>query len=219
VDLDSAAKTARQFQTIDLPRARAAGIRRRRRVVGRLNRSPDCRPVRSRSASPTKAPSRRSSGGPTWETLANPGYFTARIDIATARSSDLAAQRPKVRTRAFRKSLDKGLLITTLLNFCSCRARALAARATPDERRATQPGRTSRTSLYYDVSNAFYALWLDKEMSTPALLHRLGQRYRPDATGQLEINLPEIAVAAGRAAARIGCGWARWGAMPRSITA
>ena len=103
---------------------------------------------------------------PRIETLANL-WVSARIDLRNGSLFDLVARRPKVRTRELRKTLDKTLLVKTLAKFL------LLPRGGPwpleqirgDKARAGgEAANKANIQYHYDVSNAFYALFLDPEM-------------------------------------------------------
>ena len=99
---------------------------------------------------------------PRIETLANL-WVSARIDLRNGSLFDLVARRPKVRTRELRKTL----LVKTLAKFL------LLPRGGPwpleqirgDKARAGgEAANKANIQYHYDVSNAFYALFLDPEM-------------------------------------------------------
>jgi cyclopropane-fatty-acyl-phospholipid synthase len=94
-------------------------------------------------------------------------WAAGRVDIRNGTLFDLAAIRPKVPAREFRKSLDKWLAISTLAKFL------LVSRGGPWPLEHLRRGKPSDGSpeenkkniaYHYDISNAFYALWLDREM-------------------------------------------------------
>src|SRR5215207_3489977 len=83
------------------------------------------------------------------------------------RKSRVRFVRRTKRTRDFLKSLDKGLILRALLPFL------FVSRGGPwpleqqprDRENKGDPGENKDNIAYhYDVSNAFYALWLDKDM-------------------------------------------------------
>jgi len=87
------------------------------------------------------------------------------IDLRDGNLFDLAERRPKVRTRAILKTLDKGLVLRALLAFL------FAADTLPDlatltgnDRDADTGSRREDIEFHYDVSNDFYALFLDPRM-------------------------------------------------------
>ena len=103
---------------------------------------------------------------PKIETLANL-WVAARIDLRNGSLFDLVARRPAVRTRELRKTLDKSLLIKTLAKFL------LVPRGGPwpleqihgeKARSGSEAENKENIQYHYDVSNAFYALFLDPQM-------------------------------------------------------
>ncbi|HET7680538.1 MAG TPA: cyclopropane-fatty-acyl-phospholipid synthase family protein [Xanthobacteraceae bacterium] len=103
---------------------------------------------------------------PKIETLANL-WVAARIDLRNGSLFDLVARRPTVRTRELRKTLDKPLLIRTLAKFL------LVPRGGPwpleqihgeKARSGNEAANKENIQYHYDVSNAFYALFLDPQM-------------------------------------------------------
>src|SRR5580704_14260334 len=103
---------------------------------------------------------------PNLRTLANL-WAAARLDIRNGTIFDLVAQRPSVRMREMRKMLKKSLLLRTATRFL------FAPRGGPwplENIGTDRPGAGSAAenkkniSYHYDISNAFYELWLDPEM-------------------------------------------------------
>ncbi len=96
---------------------------------------------------------------PTLDTLANL-WVAGRLDLRNGSIFDLVARRPAIRTRNFRKSLSKRLLLWTLPRF------AFLPRGGPWPLEQISGGRANAENIqyHYDVSNAFYALLLDPEM-------------------------------------------------------
>jgi len=103
---------------------------------------------------------------PKIDTLANL-WVSGRIDLRNGTLFDLVGRRPSVRTRELRKTLDKSLLIRTLAKFL------LVPRGGPwpleeiHGHKAPSGGEAANKKnieYHYDVSNAFYALFLDPQM-------------------------------------------------------
>src|SRR6478609_3463574 len=103
---------------------------------------------------------------PTLDTVADL-WVTGRIDLRNGSVLDLLEQRPRVRSREFRRRLDKFLALRSLSKFL-LRPRggpwpleAVRKRkpGTPDPQ-----GNKDNIQYHYDLSNAFYALFLDPEM-------------------------------------------------------
>src|SRR3954453_8768208 len=104
---------------------------------------------------------------PNIDTLANL-WVSGRVDILNGTVFDLTAERPKVRTKAFVKSLDKGMMIRTLTRFLFVprggpfpleQVRGHRAR-----RDGTEDANRENVHYHYDVSNRFYQLFLDPDM-------------------------------------------------------
>jgi cyclopropane-fatty-acyl-phospholipid synthase len=93
---------------------------------------------------------------------------TARLELRNGTLFDLMAQRPRVRSKDFLKALDKKLTLGTAARFL------FVPRGGPwplEEVRGDQAGRDgsersnkANVQYHYDLSNAFYALFLDPEM-------------------------------------------------------
>ena len=103
---------------------------------------------------------------PKIDTLANL-WVSGRIDLKNGTLFDLVARRPSVRTRELRKTLDKSLLIRTLAKFL------VVPRGGPwpleeihghKARSGGEAENKKNIEYHYDVSNAFYALFLDPQM-------------------------------------------------------
>jgi cyclopropane-fatty-acyl-phospholipid synthase len=103
---------------------------------------------------------------PNLETLSNL-WVSGRIDLVNGTLFDLIRLRPKVRTRDIRKVLDKSLLLKNYLRFLFVgRGGPWPLEHQPHERPSDGSAAENMKNIahHYDVSNAFYALWLDKNM-------------------------------------------------------
>jgi len=95
-------------------------------------------------------------------------WVTSRIDLRNGSFMDLPARRPKERIKKLAKHIDKHLLLTTVARFL------FVARGGPwplekirgDKARAdgSEAANKENVSYHYDLSNAFYELFLDPEM-------------------------------------------------------
>jgi cyclopropane-fatty-acyl-phospholipid synthase len=95
-------------------------------------------------------------------------WVTARLDIRNGSIFDLVARRPAVRTKHVLKTLDKRLALAAVAKFL------LTPRGGPwpleevrgDKMRADGGEAANKENIHYhyDISNAFYALFLDPEM-------------------------------------------------------
>jgi cyclopropane-fatty-acyl-phospholipid synthase len=147
---------------------------------------------------------------PNLDTLANV-WVTGRLDIRNGTIFDIAAIRPKARTREFRKNLDKWLAISTLARFL------LLSRGGPwplEGRPSDKPSDGSpeenkeNIAYHYDFSNAFYALWLDREM-----VYSCGYCTDWDddidqmQRNKLEMTCRKLRLKPGERLLDLGCGW------------
>ena len=104
---------------------------------------------------------------PNVDTLINL-WVSARLDIRNGSIFDLVARRPKVSTKATLRTLDKRLVLAAASKFL------FVPRGSPwplegvrgDRGRAdgSEAANKENVHYHYDVSNAFYALFLDPEM-------------------------------------------------------
>jgi cyclopropane-fatty-acyl-phospholipid synthase len=168
---------------------------------------------------------------PRMETLAQL-WVTARLDVVNGSLFDLVQRRPKVQTKAILKSLDKRLLARTLRGFLFVSRGGpwpLAARARMGDGARQQRVQRNKQDIahHYDVSNAFYALWLDREM-----IYSCG--YCTDWSddidrmqqNKLEMICRKLRLAPGNRLLDIGCGWGalccyaaqRYGVIAHGIT-
>jgi cyclopropane-fatty-acyl-phospholipid synthase len=138
-------------------------------------------------------------------------WVTGRIDLRNGSVLDLLEQRPRVRSREFRKRADKLLALRTLAKFL------LRPRGGPwpleavRKRKVGAPGpegNKDNIQYHYDLSNAFYALFLDPEM-----VYSCGYFTDWDndlATAQrdkLDMICRKLRLAHGETLLDVGCGW------------
>lgn len=103
---------------------------------------------------------------PNPETLLNL-WVSRRIDLENGDMFDLVARRPKVRTREIRKQLSKFLLFNTARKFLFVdRGGPWPLGDQPDEKPSDGNAEENQKNIayHYDVSNAFYELFLDDQM-------------------------------------------------------
>ena len=105
---------------------------------------------------------------PNFDTLADL-WATARIDLRNGSVADLLARRPAASSREFRKRLDRWLLARVLVKFLFLPAGgpwplrdSLHGRTAPSS--GSESENKENVQFHYDLSNAFYALFLDPEM-------------------------------------------------------
>ncbi|RTL53875.1 MAG: class I SAM-dependent methyltransferase [Bradyrhizobiaceae bacterium] len=139
-------------------------------------------------------------------------WVSQRLDILNGSLFDLIAARPKVRTRDTRKALDKGLLLNTLRRFLFLPRGGpwplenIGTREEPSDGSAAR--NQENIQYHYDLSNAFYALFLDPEMvyscayfTAPDNDIAIAQR------DKLEMICRKLRLQEGERFLDIGCGW------------
>jgi cyclopropane-fatty-acyl-phospholipid synthase len=148
---------------------------------------------------------------PKLETIVNL-WVAARIDIRNGSIFDLAARRPQVRTRKFLKSVDKRLALATAVKF------AFVPRGGPwpledirgDKAPADGSEDANRKNIHYhyDLSNVFYALFLDPEMVySCAYFTDWGNDLAIAQHNKLDMICRKLRLQPGDAFLDIGCGW------------
>lgn len=103
---------------------------------------------------------------PRIETLLNL-WVARRIDLINGDIFDLVARKPKVRTREIRKTLNKFLLFNNARKFLFVnKGGPWPLSDQPDEKPSDGNAEENRKNIayHYDVSNAFYKLFLDEQM-------------------------------------------------------
>ncbi len=139
-------------------------------------------------------------------------YVTARLDIRNGTLFDLVALRPKLRTRELVKRLDKRLLLSTAVKFLT------VPRGGPwpleeirgDKARADGSEATNKQNVHYhyDLSNAFYALFLDPEMVyTCAYFKDWNNDIATAQRDKLDMICRKLRLKPGERMLDIGCGW------------
>ena len=139
-------------------------------------------------------------------------WVTARIDIRNGDIFDFLARQPKLRSKEIRRRLEKRPALTTALKFL------FVPRGGPwpledirgHEARTDGSEATNKENVHYhyDVSNAFYALFLDSEMVYSCAYFR---DWNNDlATAQhdkLDMICRKLRLAPGERMLDVGCGW------------
>ena len=147
---------------------------------------------------------------PKIETLANL-WVAGRIDLRNGSLFDLVAKRPAVRTRELRQTLDKTLLIKTLAKFL------LVPRGGPwpleqihgeKARSGSEAANKENIEYHYDVSNEFYALFLDPQMVySCAYFTDWSNDIATAQRDKLEMICRKLRLKPGDTFLDIGCGW------------
>ena len=148
--------------------------------------------------------------GPNITTFANL-WAAGRIDLVNGTIFDLVARRPKGRTRELRKSLATLSTLRALAPFL------FVPRGGPWPLEGVGPDRQSDGSEaensrniahHYDVSNAFYALWLDRDMVyTCAYFHDWSDDLDTAQRQKLDMTCRKLRLAPGETLLDIGSGW------------
>jgi cyclopropane-fatty-acyl-phospholipid synthase len=147
---------------------------------------------------------------PNLDTVANV-WASGRVDIRNGTIFDLAAIRPRVRTREFRKNLDKWLAISTLAKFFFVpRGGPWPLEHQPSEKPSDGSFDENKRNIayHYDISNAFYALWLDREMIyTCGYCTDWDNDIDQMQRNKLEIICRKLRLKTGERLLDLGCGW------------
>jgi len=146
---------------------------------------------------------------PKLDTLANL-WVSGRLDLRGGTLFDLVAKRPKIRSKQLLKTLDKGLALRTLLKFIRVPRGApwpleVVGQASVDGSATTNK---ANIGYHYDVSNAFYRLFLDDEMVYSCAYftdwdNDIDQAQRD----KLDMICRKLRLQPGERFLDIGCGW------------
>jgi cyclopropane-fatty-acyl-phospholipid synthase len=137
-------------------------------------------------------------------------WVTARFDLRNGTLFDLAARRPKARTRVLVKALDKRLALTTLATFLFVPRGgpwplASVYKAAADGSEATNK---KNVHYHYDLSNRFYELFLDPEMVyTCAYFREWNNDLATAQADKLDMICRKLRLRTGESLLDIGCGW------------
>ena len=139
-------------------------------------------------------------------------WVTARIDIRNGVIFDFLERQPTVRSREIRRRLDKRLALTTALKFLFVHRggpwplEAVRTDEAPSD--GSEEANKENVHYHYDLSNAFYALFLDPEMVYSCAYFR---DWNNDlATAQydkLDMICRKLRLKPGDRLLDIGCGW------------
>jgi cyclopropane-fatty-acyl-phospholipid synthase len=148
---------------------------------------------------------------PTADTLLNL-WVTARIDIRNGSIFDFLPSRPGLRTKEIRKRLDKRLLAATALKFLFVRRGGPwpleGVRGEEARKDGSEEANKQNIHYHYDLSNSFYALFLDPEMVYSCGYFR---DWNNDlATAQydkLDMICRKLRLRPGDRLLDVGCGW------------
>jgi cyclopropane-fatty-acyl-phospholipid synthase len=138
-------------------------------------------------------------------------WAARRIDIINGTIFDLVAHRPRARTRELRRSLDKSLALKTALSFLFVpRGENWPLKKIgKDQQSDGSAGENKKNIAYhYDVSNAFYEMWLDKEMVyTCSYFHDWSDDLDKTQIQKLDMVCRKLRLKPGEYVLDMGCGW------------
>jgi cyclopropane-fatty-acyl-phospholipid synthase len=139
-------------------------------------------------------------------------WVSGRLDLRNGTLFDLVERRPKTRTREIKRTLDKRLILQALAKFL------LVPRGGPwpleelrrDKGRAdgSAAAYKANISYHYDVSNAFYALFLDPDMVySCAYFTNWNNDLATAQRDKLEMICRKLRLKPGERLLDMGCGW------------
>ena len=143
-------------------------------------------------------------------TLANL-WAAKRIDIVNGSIFDLVAKRPNVRTRDLRKQVSKLKALSMATAFAFAPRGGPWPLEKPDTSASASEGpeRNKRNiAFHYDLSNAFYQLFLDAEMVySCAYFHDWNDTLEAAQVQKLDMICRKLRLKPGDSLLDIGCGW------------
>ncbi len=147
---------------------------------------------------------------PNIETLINL-WASARIDIVNGTIFDLVALRPKVRTKNIRHVVDwkKAIDVARRFLFVS-RGGPWPLETIPDDKPSSGNVAENKSNIHfhYDLSNRFYALFLDPEMGyTVAYFHDWQQDIETAQRNKFDYVCRKLRLKPGERLLDMGCGW------------
>jgi cyclopropane-fatty-acyl-phospholipid synthase len=147
---------------------------------------------------------------PKAETLANL-WASGRVDIRNGSIFDLVAARPKVKTKKAWKEIDKLLALRVARQFLFVpRGGPWPLEEVGKEHQSdgSVVENKSNIAYHYDVSNAFYALWLDPEMVyTCSYFTDWDNSLAQSQIDKLEMVCRKLRLKPGETLLDMGCGW------------
>jgi cyclopropane-fatty-acyl-phospholipid synthase len=166
---------------------------------------------------------------PKADTLANL-WASARVDVVNGSIFDLVASRPKARSRQLWKQLDKGLAFKALRQFLFLpRGDDWPLERIGKDKPSDGSTAENKANIayHYDVSNAFYELWLDPEMVyTCSYFTDWDNTLAQSQLDKLEMSCRRLRLKPGETVLDMGCGWGafsiyaaqRYGVKARGVT-
>ena len=159
---------------------------------------------------------------PNLDTLANL-WSAGRVDIKNGTVFDLVARRPKQRTKEWLRVLDRWKAVKTAMKFLMVpRGGPWPLEKVAEEKQSDGSAAENKKNIayHYDVSNAFYELWLDKEMVyTCSYFNTWEDDLDTTQLNKLEMVCRKLRLKPGDKVLDMGCGWGAFSATQRRITA
>ena len=147
---------------------------------------------------------------PKMETLGNL-WASRRLDLVNGDLFDLVAARPKGRTRQLMREIDKWSVLKTGMKFLFVpRGGPWPLESIGKDRESDGSADENKRNIayHYDVSNAFYQLWLDSEMVyTCAYFHDWSDDLDTVQRQKLDIVCRKLRLKPGEYMLDMGCGW------------
>ena len=138
-------------------------------------------------------------------------WASGRIDLVNGTIFDLVARRPKGRTRELRQSLVSLSTFRALAPFLFVSRGGpwpLEAVGRDRESDGSEAENSRNIAYHYDVSNAFYALWLDRNMVyTCAYFHDWSDDLDTAQVQKLDMTCRKLRLTPGDVLLDIGSGW------------
>ena len=139
-------------------------------------------------------------------------WVTSRFDLRNGSFFDLAARRPKARTRTLMQSLDKRLALVTAAKFLFVpRGGPWPLEAVRSDKASTEGSEATNKKnvhYHYDLSNRFYELFLDPEMVySCAYFKDWNNDLAAAQTDKLDMICRKLRLQPGERLLDIGCGW------------
>ena len=147
---------------------------------------------------------------PNPETLCNL-WVASRIDIRNGTLFDIVDATPAVRAKRMHRIVDRALLVRTAMRYLFVpRGEPWPLESIADEKPSDGSFNENKKNIgyHYDVSNAFYELWLDREMVyTCSYFRDFGNSLEQAQVDKLEMTCRRLRLKPGETMLDVGCGW------------